>query len=74
MNPFFKIQNLQFLFDKKTFSEKFSNLYFQIFRSVFNEIHIYLWLEKNSDLYLMQIQICFETSMLEILEDLYCIS
>ena len=62
MNPFFKIQNLQFLFDKKTFSEKFLDLYFQIFRSLFNEIQIYLWLEKNSNLYLMKIQIYFVTS------------
>ena len=52
INLFFKIQNLQFLFKKKTISGKFSFLYLM-------KIQICILPEKISDLYLVKIQICF---------------
>jgi len=52
INSFFKIQNLQFLFKKKTISGKFSDLYLM-------KIQVFFLPEKFSDQNLMKIQIYF---------------
>ena len=59
INSFFKIQNLQFLFKKKTISGKFSDLYLM-------KIQICFVCLKNSYLHLMKIQICFDQKNFQI--------